>query len=288
MSRPGAGLRPLLVSVVATAAAACAPHSPRPTAALFSPGVTVIGHRGAAGLAPENTDAAFAKAKELGVPFELDVTLSADGVVVVIHDDALERTTNGAGYVDETPWATIEKLDAGVHEGAQWEGQRVPRLDEVLRRYAPHVVVDVEIKSPRDGKPPWEVARKTIEAIDAAGARDRVFITSFNPYVLAACLEHAPDIPRGQLFGSFKGADLKFYEKWVLRNLMLNGKAVPDLLVAEAAFLRPRYVAKMKDKGYRVLAWTVNEPAEMKRLAEMGVDGIITDRPDVALDVVGR
>jgi glycerophosphoryl diester phosphodiesterase len=274
--------------LIATASAACAPHSPRPTDSLFAKGVTVIGHRGAAGLAPENTDAAFAVAKDLGVPFELDVTLSADGVVVVIHDDALERTTNGAGYVDETPWANIKDLDAGVFLDPKWEGQRVPRLDEVLRTYAPHVVVNVEIKSPREGKPPWEVAKKTIAAIDAAGARDRVFVTSFSPYVLAACREYAPDIPRGQLYGTFKGADLKFYEKWVLRNLLLNGKAVPDLLVAEAPLLRPRYVAKMKDRGYRVLAWTVNEPAEMKRLVEMGVDGIITDRPDLALDVVGR
>ncbi len=287
LGRRARGLRAPLVSLVATVAAGCAPHNPRSTDGLFPQRPAVIGHRGAAGLAPENTDAAFSAARALGVAFELDVTLSADGVPVVIHDDSLERTTNGAGYVDETAWATIAALDAGTFLDARWEGQRVPRLDEVLKTYAPHVVVDIEIKSPREGKPPWEVAKKVIEAVDAAGARDRVFITSFNPYVLAACREYAPEVRRGQLFGTFKGADLKFYEKWVLRNLLLNGKAVPDMLVAEAAFLRPRYVAKMKDRGYRVLAWTVNDPAEMRRLVEMGVDGIITDRPDEALTVLG-
>ena len=286
--RPLAGLRPLAASLIATAAAACVPHTPRPTDKLFPTSPMVIGHRGAAGLAPENTDAAFKVAADLGVAFELDVTLSADGVPVVIHDDSLDRTTNGAGYVDEALWANIAELDAGVFLDAKWEGQRVPRLEDVLRTYTPKVVVNIEIKSPRDDKPPWEVARKVVAAIDAAGARDRVIVTSFNPYVLSACREYAPDVRRGQLYSRFKGADLKFYEKWVLRNLMLNSKAVPDLLVAEAEMLRPRYVAKMKDRGYRIIAWTVNDPDEMKRVVAMGVDGIITDRPDMAIQVLAR
>jgi len=278
---------------LALAATACAGHNPRPSARVFSApdhGVAIIGHRGAAGLAPENTAAAFQVAADLGVSFELDVTLSQDGELVVIHDDTLDRTTTGTGAVDATIWADIAGLDAGSWLDDKWAGEPVPKLPDVLSAFGHKVVIDVEIKTPPKGASVQPVARAVVKALQDAGLTQRAFVTSFNPYVLEAVRAADPSILRGQLVATFDEADLSGIEKLVLRNMWLNRKAQADILAAEAAFLRergPRYVKAMKRKGYRVLSWTVNDPAEMREMAELGVDGIITDRPDIARQTLG-
>ena len=292
MSRPFR--RAVVHGLLATIATACIPHAPRNTDALFGqPGkaMLVIGHRGAAGLAPENTHAAFAKAAELGVPFELDITLSKDGELVVIHDDTLDRTTTGQGAVAATVWADIHGLDAGSWLDSRWAGEPVPRLADVLEEFGDQVVIDIEIKTPPKGVAPGPVAQATVEAIRAAGLAQRCFVTSFNPFVLEAVKQAGPEIIRGQLTGTFRGADLKWYEKLALRNLALNDKATPDLIAAEAEFLEHRghhYVRALQRRGYRVLAWTVNDPQMMLHLADIGVDGLITDRPDLAIKVLSE
>jgi glycerophosphoryl diester phosphodiesterase len=249
----------------------------------------VIGHRGAAALAPENTRAGFAAATALGVSFELDVTLSEDDQLVVIHDDSLDRTTNGSGEVATTAWEDIQPLDAGSWFGDTWSGESVPLLPEVLGEFGHTVVIDVEIKSPPSGTSVQPVARAVVAALQEAGLTQRAFVTSFNPYVLEAVRDADPSILRGQLVGTFEGADLSGIEKLVLRNLWLNRKAQADILAAEADFLRqrgPGYIRWMKRKGYRVFTWTVNEPAEMQEMLALGVDGIITDQPELALETI--
>jgi len=232
---------------------------------------------------------AFRTAADLGLSFELDVTLSEDGALVVIHDDTLDRTTTGTGAVAATIWSDIAPLDAGSWFGADWSGERVPTLSEVLAEYGHSVVIDIEIKSPPKGTSPLGVARAVVDAIQQAGLTQRVFITSFNPYVLEAVREADPSILRGQLVATFDEADLSGIEKLILRNLWLNRKARADILAAESAFLRQRgsrYVNAMKRRGYTVLCWTVNEPAEIREMVSLGVDGIITDRPELALQTL--
>ncbi|MCB9779566.1 MAG: glycerophosphodiester phosphodiesterase [Alphaproteobacteria bacterium] len=274
---------------VALTSVACVPHAPRPVDHLLPAGVTVIGHRGARALAPENTMAGFALAADSwGLPFELDVHLSSDGVPVVVHDETLDRTTDGVGFVDETPVATLRGLDAGSHFSAAFAGEPLPLLRDVLRRFGPAVVIDVELKNPRDPATVPTLAGAVVDELEAAGVVDRVLVTSFNPHLLAAVRARNPAIARGQLTGTFRGADLNPLEKLSLRHLWLNGKAVPDVLAVEADRLSRGYVRRMKRRGYRILAWTVNDPDEMRRLVEYGVDGLITDRPDIALQVVGQ
>ena len=160
--------RSVLHGMLTALATACIPHVPRNTDALFGhPGkaMLVIGHRGAAGLAPENTTAAFAKAAALGLPFELDITLSKDGELVVIHDDTLDRTTTGKGAVTATVWADIQGLDAGSWLDSRWTGEPVPRLADVLKRFGHEVVIDIEIKSPPKGVDPAPIAKATVDAI---------------------------------------------------------------------------------------------------------------------------
>ena len=272
-----------LLSVVLTS---CAWHGPRDTSHLFGEGIEIVGHRGARDLAPENTMASFEVPASMGYGFELDVAMSADGRLVVIHDDDLDRTTDGNGWVSETPWADIAKLDAGSHFGTAFAGEPVPELAQVLAHYGNHVVINIEVKSPRDKSTRPQLAQGVVAAIEAAGLVERSYVTSFDPFLLEQVRLANPDIRRGQIFGTFKDTDLSGIEKYVLKHLLLNKKAQPDLLSVEDAFLTRRYVRRMSRKGYRILTWTVDEADEMKRLAEMGVHGIITDRPDVATEAL--
>ncbi len=274
--------------LLAALSSACVKHAPRPSGALFPDEVTVIGHRGARALAPENTPAAFAVAAEqYGVPFELDVHLCATGEPVVIHDEAVDRTTDGEGFVDELPLDRIRALDAGSHFSEEFAGEQLATLDEVFARFSPLVPIDVELKNPRDPAQVEPLADAVVAAIHAADVGDRVLVTSFNPYLLEAVWRRDPSILRGQLTGTFSHSDLSFIEKLALKHLWLNGKARPDVLAVESARLSRRYVRRMRRKGYRIIAWTVNDPDEMRSLIAWGVQGIITDRPDVALGVVG-
>lgn len=243
------------------------PHRPRRFDRLFGEKPAIVAHRGGAGIAPENTYAAFDAAAELGVPFELDVHMTKSGELVVVHDDTLERTTAGVGPVVDLTTEAIDRLG-------------VPRFSDVLERYASRVRIDVEIKT---GPKRNRRATAVVRAIEAAGAVDDVFITSFDPRILEAVKIANGALCRGQLIARFEETDLAWYKRVALRNLLLNKRAEPDLIVAQHELIDREYFDRLKARGYGVLAWTVNDPAVMKRLASLGVDGIITDRPDIAI-----
>lgn len=276
---------PLWLSVL-LGTVGCSHHDPRTTEPLLGRQPLVIGHRGAAALAPENTLAGFRMARDLGVAFELDVTMSSDGRVVVMHDDTLERTTGRAGFVDETPWAEMAELDAGGWFSPEFRNERIPTLDQVFEEIKGAVPMDIEIKSPRNGGSVSGLAGRVVDCIERHGMTERVFVTSFNPLILSAIRKRAPDIPRGQLVGTFAESELGGLSKLVLQRLSLNKQADVDIIVGEAAFLTGDRIRRYQELGYRVMAWTVNEEPEMRRLLELGVLGIITDDPRMALQVV--
>ncbi|MFT4978126.1 MAG: glycerophosphoryl diester phosphodiesterase [Myxococcota bacterium] len=266
--------------------AGCA-HSPRSSEHLFPAELTVMGHRGAQGVAPENTMAAFEVAASLSCSFELDTTICGTGELVVIHDDTLDRTTSGSGPVAQTPLSTLRTLDAGSHFHADFEGEPVPLLDEVLAAFGERVVVNIEIKGGK-GVDAIALGEAVAGAVEAAGLTERVIVTSFNPFVLEAVRAASPDIFRGQIYGTFRDADLNAVEKLLLKNLAFNRRAVPDLLMVESAMIKPSYIRRMHRRGYRVFTWTVNDPAELTRVQQAGVDGIITDDPAAALAHLAR
>ena len=268
----------LALIALALAPAGCL-HRPRPTADLFPAAITPMGHRGAAGLAPENTVAAFHEAAERGVPFELDVRLTAAGDLVVFHDDDLERLAGAPGPIAARALDDLKQLDVGARFDPRFRGERIPTLDEVLHLFGGRVVINIEIKAGK-GADPGPIADAVVAAIARHGLRDRVVVTSFNPFVLERVRARDPAIRRGQIYGTFADADLRWIEKVLLRNLAFNRRARPDLLSVEHTLVTPRYLAKMRRRGYKVFAWTVNDEAEMRRLIDLGVDGIITDRPD--------
>lgn len=248
-------------------------------------GLQVIAHRGFSAVAPENTMAAFQAAAELGVTLELDVTLTADGEVVVIHDDTLGRTTNGWGDVSDVSLAEIKQLDAGGWFGEEFAGEKIPTLREVLERFGGVVPIDIEIK---DRKPHEPLVDAVVAEIERLGLTDKVFITSFNPYMLVRTREKNPHLRRGMLTGTFKDEDLNPLEKFVLRRLLFQWKIKPYYIVIEDVRVNRRNVRRWQRRGYEVLVWTVNDEAEMQRMIGLGVDGIITDYPDRLLKLFGE
>lgn len=231
----------------------------------------LIGHRGAAGLAPENTIASFAKAIEIGVDaVELDVRASRDGQVVVIHDDAVDRTTNGGGKVADLPAAEIRGLDAGGWFGPKYAGQKVPLLREALEFIRGAAVCCVEIKE-------LGLAREIADIVKKAGASDDVRVLSFMPEYGFESKRLSFGLPFVMLAAPSREEVETDPGAWVRRAIEAEATA----LSLQFRGIVPHLVSEAHAAGLEVWAWTVNELGDMLHLAEMGVDAIASDRPDI-------
>jgi glycerophosphoryl diester phosphodiesterase len=229
-------------------------------------------HRGASHEAPANTLAAFQLAVELGAEgTELDVHLSKDGEVVVIHDFTVEATTDGFGSVRDLTLAELKELDAGSWFGPTFAGQRIPTLHEVIDACGRHLLLNIEIKTKvlRDDS----LARAVADIIRDRQIRDRVLVSSFNPMVIWQVRQLNPGVPIGLLYAP----DQPFY----LRRPWLRHLVRPEALNPHHSIVDAEYVRWAKDHQYRISVWTVDEPEEMQQLIELGVDIIITNRPGV-------
>ena len=244
----------------------------------------VYAHRGGAKLRPENTILAFDYGLALGAGgLEFDVRLSRDGVVVVHHHATLERTTNGAGPVAAHTADELARLDAGYHFGPPPHPFRgltggVPRLDAVLRRY-PDVRCIIELK---ENEP--ELARRAIEVVRAADAVDRVALGSFGTRVLHAARACDPRIPTGASREETRLALYRSWVRWPVRRPAYREFQVPEVS-GSTRVVSPRFVRYAHEATVRVAVWTVDAAADMQRLLDWGVDGLITDRPDVAVPI---
>ena len=238
---------------------------------MTAPVSTVIGHRGAAGHAPENTLASLEKAAGLGVRWvEFDTKLTADGHVVLFHDDTLERTTGGRGTVAETTLAGLRALDAGSWFAAAYAGQRVPTLKEAMQtlaRLGLGAVVEIKPSPGRERETGLAVAGAL-----AAGGPETLpapLIASFEPTVLGAAGDAAPDI--GRALNAFK-----IPRGWRKRAKALNCRALHCL----EKNLTARRVRALKDGGMAVRAFTVNDRTRAETLLRWGVDGVFSDYPE--------
>lgn len=237
---------------------------------------SVIAHRGACAYAPENTLPAF----ELGVAqgadaIELDAKLTKDGVVVVMHDPSVDRTTDGRGRVSDLAWADLKALDAGAKFDSRFAGTRIPTLSEVFEAVRGRVWINVELTnytSPGDG-----LEAAVVALVRKMDLRPQVLFSSFSPFILHKAMRFSPEIPAALLYPSANP---------LLRSGVWLAPFMPHAAChPEAALVDERLVAWCHRRGKRVNAWTVNDPDEMRRLFRLGVDGLITDRPDVALKV---
>ncbi len=263
------------------------PRPPQPY--LQSDGPMVLAHRGGADLAPENTLVAFQKAADLGVDaLELDVRTTADGGVVVIHDATVDRTTDATGAVHDFSLAELRQLDAGYRftpdngQTFPYRGQGIgiPTLEEVLTRF-PALRVNIEIKQT---DPAMEAAVK--EVIDRTAAHDRVLVASEFDDVLSRFRALAPGVATSAGAGEVR----TFYLAQLLGVSAVYRPLADAFQVPEYSgnthVVTPGFVDAAHYHGVKVHVWTVNDAETMRRLLDIGVDGIITDRPDVALQVV--
>ena len=223
-------------------------------------GLWVIGHRGAAGLAHENTLASFSQAVRLGVDaVELDVHLSADGRLVVIHDERVDRTTNGSGEVAATTFAALRRLDAGG-------GERVPTLEEVFEAVPARIAVNIELKGRGTAAP---VARAV------AGSERRLLVSAFDHGELARFHGLCPAIPCAPLLARWRNGVLDTAR--VLGAWSVN---IADR-IADAAT-----VDAVRGSGRLCLVYTVNEAERAAALRAFGVAGVFSDFPDRLLTPV--
>jgi glycerophosphoryl diester phosphodiesterase len=229
----------------------------------------VIGHRGAAAAAPENTLAGLRKAKELGAGWvEFDVKLTRDGVPVLMHDERLERTTSGQGRVAETTLAAIEALDAGAWFQPAFRGERVPTFEAALALSAElGLGVNVEIKPCRGREA--ETARVTVETLLAhwPEAMPAPLVSSFAPVCLAVAREIAPALPRGHLARALPRRWHAAMAAHGCRTLHLNHR-----------WLSARQRAAVLAAGVPLLLYTVDAPRRARQQLATGVTAVITNR----------
>jgi glycerophosphoryl diester phosphodiesterase len=255
----------------------------------------VYAHRGGAALRPENTIVSFDYGLSLGADgLEFDVHLSRDGVVVVHHDATLERTTNATGPVSSLTADELAKVDAGhwftpsdgrgkaaaeVEYPFRGQGHAIPRLRQVLLRY-PGVPLIIELKA---NDP--ELAERVIEEVRAARATDRVAFGSFGWRVLRAARRLEPQIPTGASREEVRLALYRSWVRWPLGNESYREFQVPERS-GPTRIVSRNFITHAHRAGMKVKVWTVNDPADMRRLLEWGVDGLISDRPDLAVAAV--
>jgi glycerophosphoryl diester phosphodiesterase len=229
-------------------------------------------HRGAGKLAPENTLAALRFGYARGYRMaEIDVKLSADGVPFLLHDETLERTTNGVGRADALTWRDLALLDAGGWHSSTYAGEPLASLAAVARFCRAHdVAINIEIK-PTPGR---ERETGAAVALDAktlwAGAEIRPLLSSFSDAALDAAREAVPELPRAWLIEEWP-------DDWRDQIVRLGCIA----LDAKHTLLTEELVRDVRDAGMRVATWTVNDPTRAALLAGWGVDTIITDVVDV-------
>ena len=235
-------------------------------------GPQVFAHRGGCALGPENTIVAFDRGLAAGADgLELDVHLSADGVVVVHHDETLDRTTNGSGRVAAHTTAELARLDAG-------EGAGVPTLREVLCRYRDvPIIIELKVDAAVMGE---AVAREIAEA----GAVDRVCVGGFGGRGVAAARAALPGLATSASHMEVRWALYRSWVGWPPRHVPYGGFQVPETAQGHRV-VSPRFLRCMHAAGLKVQVWTVDEEADMRRLLAWGVDGLVTNRPDVAVRV---
>ena len=263
-------------------------RSPRPGHAFFAGAPLLIAHRGGAALAPENTMAAFRHAvHEWDADIlEMDVRLTADRRVVVIHDETVDRTTDGTGAIRDMTWARARELDAGFHfrdasgkRPFRGRGVRLPLFQEVLETF-PEGRIVVEPKAA-------EAAAPLIRAIQAGDAEERVLVgAEFEATRVGAQGYAGP-------WGASRRQVIPF---WILQHFGLAGRwyapAADGFQLPEWSgrlhVVTPRLLRAARTANMPVYVWTVNDPAEMRRLLDWGVDGIMTDRPDLLAGVLSE
>jgi glycerophosphoryl diester phosphodiesterase len=227
-----------------------------------------IGHRGAAGTAPENTLASFRRAVSLGVDgVEFDLHRSKDGALLVIHDFTIDRTTTGTGSIADLTAAEIRSYDAGLWKGAEFRGERVPTLEEVVEALPAPIKLFIELKAGSHHYPGIE--EDVVRFIRDHRLLDRVQVSSFDHEALLRLRQLMPELPTGMLY------DLRPVDPIGMARACGANALHPAWHRISAAQVEAAHAA-----GLQVNVWTVNTPEAIAHCKAIGVDGIMSDYPE--------
>jgi glycerophosphoryl diester phosphodiesterase len=237
------------------------------------PDFMIIAHRGASSYALENTLAAFDLALQMQIrQIELDVHFSCDGYIVVMHDDTVDRTTNGSGPVAGKTLAELQALDAGSWFGVGFAGERIPTLGAVLARYQGLLHLHIEIKARAE-----RLSQGTVDLVREYGMADQVTITSFQKTRLQEVRAYAPALPTGWLVAEVSDA------------VIMQARALGLTQICPPAHMvTPELVHRLHAEGFVVRAWGVADEALMRQVVAAGADGMTVNFPDKLLAYVQR
>ena len=249
----------------------------------------VFAHRGGCARGPENTIPAFERGLAAGADgLELDVHLSSDGIVVVCHDSTLDRTTNASGRLDRYTAAELSRIDAGyrfVDANGKFPfrgcGAGIPALRDVLLRFR-DVPIIIEMKVDRP-----EMGRAVAADIAAVSAVDRVCAAGEGSRAVRAAREALPAVATSATRGDVRLALYRSWAHWPVRQVEYGGYQVPETS-GMTRVVSPTFIRHAHAAGLQVQVWTVDDAADMERLLEWGVDGLISNRPDLAVSVRNR
>jgi glycerophosphoryl diester phosphodiesterase len=253
--------------------------------------------------APQNTLPSFLLARDQGADgVELDVQLTQDGVPVVFHDARVDALTDGRGPLSRLTWDQVRRLDAGVRFGPRWKGTRIPTLEEVLAALDDRLVINVELKTALSEETVWDRWRtlvagpralsatrqdaaraeagpltQAVARLLAQGSPDRFVLSSFDPIALGAIGPLVPRIPLGFLHSPTVPWDTP----------ALAAQVSHQAWHPHHSQVTAETVARQRAEGRRIHVWTVNDPALAVRLAHLGVDAVITNRPGEVLAALG-
>ena len=240
---------------------------------------TIFAHRGASAFAPENTLAAFKHAIELHADgIELDAKLTADGQVVVIHDDTVDRTTNGTGRVDLLTLAELQRLDAGTKFSPKFALEKIPSLEEVFETIGQKIFIDIELKN--YSSPTDELPDKVAALVKKYQLEDTVLLSSFNLIALIRARKLLPKIPLG--FITIPG----FADLTIRTRLLRFGPLFA--LHPYYTDVSPYLIQSAHQSKCRIIPYTVNQPDLIRKLINAGVDGIFTDDPLLAIKLLSE
>jgi glycerophosphoryl diester phosphodiesterase len=282
--------KPVLLVALLFGLMACTPGFSGPKNPFITDKVWVIAHQGGEGLWPSNTMYAFERAAKMGADMlDLDVHMTQDGALIVIHDDSVDRTTNGMGKIRDLRLEQLQTLDAGWYwpqesrptdpHPFRGQGIRIPTLEEVFRAF-PQMPMTIEIKQdqPSLAKPFCEMLRKY-------SMTDKVIIPSFIEHAMLEFRAACPEVMTAMTESEVR--NLIFLGDLSGRSPQAKALQVPTT-AGPIQVVTPGFVSFATARGLVVQPWTINDEPEMRSLIGMGVHGINTDRPDLLMKVLGR
>lgn len=230
-------------------------------------------HRGASGHAPENTLSSMQKAIEMGAHMsELDVQQTADDELVLFHDDKLNRTSTGKGYLWEKTLAELRVLDAGSWYAKEFTGEPIPTLEEVIELVRGKMHLNIEVKLHGHER---NVAKLVVDKIRQANFGEECIVTSFGHAVADSIKALAPELTVGYIFDHSQYSEAVFETK-------------VDLLSSNYRLVDASFIQKARAASKQVHVWTVNDKATMHKMMDLGVDALITNYPDRLAEVIAE